>query len=246
MKDVPTELKAEPPGAWLSVGSEGTEPVGPAPALPTPGSGAGLRGPGWGGSGQAQRAPFPGWAVCQLGLGAARGCMCAEHPDCPQRNQPAPDSSQPITYCATSTRVKQHILSCCYVPGVHTHTHTHTRVKQHILSCCCVPGVHTHTHTRTRLTSSSLPAGAVCRGHWWLHLPAAHFSSFGRHRHTLPFHGSLGVGGAKALPRPQKVGTVPHVWPSSILHPRPLALVIGSETGMEGWAAERVWGAERR
>ena len=220
MKDVPTELKAELPGAWLSVGSEGTEPVGPAPALPTPGSGAGLQGPGWGGSGQAPRAPFPGWAVCQLGLGAARGCMCAEHPDCPQRNQPAPDSSQPITYCATSTRVKQHILSCCCVPGVHTHTHTHT---SHVV-----------------LT----PCRCCAQGHWWLHLPAARFSSFGRHRHTLPFHGSLGVGGAKALPLPQKVGTVPHVWPSSILHPRPLALVIGSETGMEGRAAERVWGAE--
>ena len=140
MKDVPTELKAEPPGAWLSVGSEGTEPVGPAPALPTPGSGAGLRGPGWGGSGQAQRAPFPGWAVCQLGLGAARGCMCAEHPDCPQRNQPAPDSSQPITYCATSTRVKQHILSCCCVPGVHTHTHTHTSHVVLTPCRCCVQG----------------------------------------------------------------------------------------------------------
>ena len=161
MKDVPTELKAELPGAWLSVGSEGTEPVGPAPALPTPGSGAGLQGPGWGGSGQAPRAPFPGWAVCQLGLGAARGCMCAEHPDCPQRNQPAPDSSQPITYCATSTRVKQHILSCCCVPGVHTHTHTHTHThvsrRPHSLQVLCAGG----TGGFTYLPPISLPSGDI-------------------------------------------------------------------------------------
>ena len=155
MKDIPTELKAEPPGAWLSVGSEGTKPVGPAPALPV--------GPACGGQAGVEagrcRVPFLGQAVCQLGHGAARDCMCAEHPDCPQRNQPAPDSSQPITYHATSTRVRQHILSCCCVPGVHTHTHTHTHVSRrlHSLQVLCAEGICGFTH----LPPISLPSGDI-------------------------------------------------------------------------------------
>ena len=167
MKDIPTELKAEPPGAWLSVGSEGTKPVGPAPALPV--------GPACGGQAGVEagrcRVPFLGRAVCQLGHGAARDCMCAEHPDCPQRNQPAPDSSQPITYHATSTRVRQHILSCCCVPGVHTHTHTHTSHVVFTPCRCCAqrvfvasPTCHPFLFLRETSPCSSFPW--VLRGGW--------------------------------------------------------------------------------
>lgn len=73
MKDVPTELKAELPGAWLSVGSEGTEPVGPAPALPTPGSGAGLQGARLGWKRAGAESPLPGVGCLPAGPWGCEG-----------------------------------------------------------------------------------------------------------------------------------------------------------------------------
>lgn len=108
-KGILTVLKAESTGVWLRPQSQVHRS---APASPTPGTAADLLGPAWRGNREALRAPFPGWAVCQLGLGAGSNLIFTAHPDCPPKNHSMPstwpDSSQPITYCITSTQVNQH------------------------------------------------------------------------------------------------------------------------------------------